>query len=209
MDIENGIIAKWQEEKGFGFIRPKDGGKELFFYINQYSHRHKRPQTSLEVQFYKSIDSKGRVCAIDVAPIKGHKDNGYQIRQKLNSIILLTLFCSLLYFLYISKLVPIELTYFYGIMSVLAFSMYAKDKNAAEWGRWRTSESTLHLLSVLGGWPGAAVAQSFLRHKSKKMSFRVTYWVTVITNCCALFWFTTSNGNLWLNNMIQNLSDYL
>jgi uncharacterized membrane protein YsdA (DUF1294 family) len=48
-------------------------------------------------------------------------------------------------------------------MSVIAIIMYAKDKNAAEWGRWRTPEITLHLLSLLGGWPGAGIAQSYLR----------------------------------------------
>ncbi len=31
--------------------------------------------------------------------------------------------------------------------------MYIKDKNAAELGKWRTSESTLHTLSLLGGLP--------------------------------------------------------
>jgi uncharacterized membrane protein YsdA (DUF1294 family) len=32
--------------------------------------------------------------------------------------------------------------------------IYAKDKRAAEWGKWRTSESTLHTVSLIGGWPG-------------------------------------------------------
>jgi len=89
-------------------------------------------------------------------------------------------------------------------MSVAAFIIYAKDKNAAEWGEWRTSESTLHILSLLGGWPGAKIAQSFLRHKSKKISFRVIYWVTVAANCGALYWLITSSGSIWLKNIIKN-----
>jgi uncharacterized membrane protein YsdA (DUF1294 family) len=83
--------------------------------------------------------------------------------------------------------------------------MYVKDKNAAELGIWRTSESTLHTWSLLGGWPGAALAQSFLRHKSKKVSFRITYWVTVIANCCFLYWLATPKGSLWLKTIIRKL----
>ena len=84
--------------------------------------------------------------------------------------------------------------------------MYAKDKSAAESGNWRTAESTLHILSLLGGWPGAAIAQSFLRHKSKKLSFRVTYWITVFMNCGALYWVITPKGSLWLRTIINKIN---
>ncbi len=49
MNIENGIITDWNEEKGFGFISPNAGGKTIFFHINDYSHRHKRPLRNPEV----------------------------------------------------------------------------------------------------------------------------------------------------------------
>jgi uncharacterized membrane protein YsdA (DUF1294 family) len=83
--------------------------------------------------------------------------------------------------------------------------MYAKDKNAAQWGAWRTSESTLHSISLVGGWPGASIAQSYLRHKSKKTSFKVTYWVTIIVNCGGLWWLITPEGSMWLENMMNNI----
>jgi uncharacterized membrane protein YsdA (DUF1294 family) len=83
--------------------------------------------------------------------------------------------------------------------------MYAKDKNAAMRDRWRTPESTLHTLSLLGGWPGARIAQSFLRHKSKKNSFRCTYWVTVIVNCGALYWLVTPEGSKWLQSILIHI----
>ncbi len=77
---------------------------------------------------------------------------------------------------------------FYMVVSIITFTVYAIDKSAATKGTWRTSESTLHLLSLVGGWPGALVAQQKLRHKSKKQFFRFVYWITVALNCALLSW---------------------
>ncbi|WP_293937380.1 DUF1294 domain-containing protein [Iodobacter sp.] len=77
----------------------------------------------------------------------------------------------------------------YLLMSIVAFIAYAVDKSAAKNNRWRTQESTLHFLGLLGGWPGALLAQWVLRHKSKKAAFMVVFWATVLINCVALAWF--------------------
>jgi uncharacterized membrane protein YsdA (DUF1294 family) len=82
----------------------------------------------------------------------------------------------------------------YLAASSITFIAYAWDKSAAKNGRWRTQESTLHLLSLVGGWPGALVAQKTLRHKSRKQSFQFTFWVTVAINCSALGWALSSFG---------------
>ncbi len=202
MNKKKGIISNWNEEKGFGFITPNSGGKSIFFHINDYSLRHKRPLKKLSVQYFISTDPKGRLCAIDVAPLKGHKNNGREIRQKIFSLCLFSIFSIVIYVLLESEFIPIELVFLYAIMSFVAFLMYAKDKNAAERDRWRTPESTLHTVALLGGWPGARIAQSFLRHKSKKKSFRFTYWITVIINCGALYWLVTPEGNNWLQSIL-------
>lgn len=73
-------------------------------------------------------------------------------------------------------------------MSLLTIALYARDKRAAARGAWRTPESTLHLLALLDGWPGALVAQQWFRHKSRKASFQLAFWATVALNLCALWW---------------------
>jgi uncharacterized membrane protein YsdA (DUF1294 family) len=71
-------------------------------------------------------------------------------------------------------------------LNLLTFFVYRRDKHAAGKGAWRTSESTLHLWSLAGGWPGAWCAQQVLRHKSRKQPFRAVYWATVALHCAAL-----------------------
>jgi uncharacterized membrane protein YsdA (DUF1294 family) len=67
-----------------------------------------------------------------------------------------------------------------GGVSVVTFAIYAWDKQRAVKAGGRTPESTLHLLELLGGWPGALLAQQFLRHKNAKRSFQVTFWIIVV-----------------------------
>ena len=82
----------------------------------------------------------------------------------------------------------------YFVLGLITYGMYAKDKAAAQSGEWRTPESTLHLLSILGGWVGAMVAQTYLRHKSQKPEFRMTYYLTVVINLAVLLFIMAGGG---------------
>lgn len=70
----------------------------------------------------------------------------------------------------------------YLATSAVCFGFYAADKSAARSGDWRVCEKTLLLTGLLGGWPGAIVAQQVLRHKTQKASFRVAFWASVVAN---------------------------
>lgn len=83
---------------------------------------------------------------------------------------------------------PVAVAWLYGGLSLIAFVAYGVDKSAAANGRWRISESTLQLLGLLGGWPGAAVAQRLFRHKVSKLSFQSLFWITVVLNLAVLIW---------------------
>ncbi len=56
---------------------------------------------------------------------------------------------------------------------------YGLDKRKAKLAHRRIKENTLHLLELLGGWPGAFAAQRYFHHKTQKTSFQVVFWMIV------------------------------
>jgi len=83
---------------------------------------------------------------------------------------------------------PAALWAAYGVISVVCFVLYAVDKHAARRGLPRTRERTLLLAGFAGGWPGALLAQRWLRHKSAKAEFLAKFWGTVGANLACFCW---------------------
>lgn len=65
----------------------------------------------------------------------------------------------------------------YVVVSLATMGAYAWDKSAAGRGKRRIRERTLHAMEVLGGWPGALLAQQLFRHKRRKLSFLLVTWL--------------------------------
>jgi uncharacterized membrane protein YsdA (DUF1294 family) len=86
--------------------------------------------------------------------------------------------------------------------SAIAFVMYGIDKRRAVKNEPRISERTLHLLSILGGWPGAHLAQRLFRHKTLKISFRLVFWLTVAVHLAIIGWGIWSG---WPFEAVRNL----
>jgi uncharacterized membrane protein YsdA (DUF1294 family) len=100
-----------------------------------------------------------------------------------------TLFLAVICGLAARGILPLEVPAVYLAASLAAVIAYGIDKSAAQSGAWRTRERTLHVPALMGGWPGALVAQTVFRHKSRKASFRIAFRATVALNCGALMWF--------------------
>lgn len=99
--------------------------------------------------------------------------------------------------------IPLQVPIIYTLMSLVTFIAYAYDKSSARNRRWRTQERTLHLMSLFCGWPGALIAQRLFRHKTAKMEFLVTFWLSVVVNCAVLGWYVMKGGaafwpELWM-----------
>ncbi len=72
-------------------------------------------------------------------------------------------------------------------MSGITFLAYGWDKQQAREKQWRMPEAKLHILEVIGGWPGAFLAQRRLRHKCSKVSYQVVFWLIVLAYQLAAF----------------------
>ncbi len=83
---------------------------------------------------------------------------------------------------------PLWIGAVYFAVSLVTVGFYAWDKNRARKSGGRTPEITLHLLELLGGWPGALLAQRILRHKNLKVSYQVTFWLIVLLHLGAWAW---------------------
>ncbi len=191
---KKGRIRSWNDQKGFGFIEPSEGGKQVFIHITAFSNRNRQPENDEVVSYALSTDKQGRPCASN-ATLAGDR---LPVRVK-SSHKAVPVFCAILFLCAVgilvakSKLPPLILG-LYLIASLITFLVYAVDKSAAKLGTWRTSEGTLQWLSLLGGWPGALIAQQILRHKSKKRSFRAVFRIMVFLNVSALVWMATPEG---------------
>ena len=82
--------------------------------------------------------------------------------------------------------VPLAVFSVYAVASMAAFVAYGMDKSAARRQLRRTPERTLHALGLAGGWPGALIAQSLFRHKTRKQPFQAVFWTTSALNCAGL-----------------------
>lgn len=93
----------------------------------------------------------------------------------------------------------------YGVMSIATFTVYGWDKASAKLGRWRTPESTLHILGLICGWPGGLAAQQLIRHKSSKREFLTVFWVTVALNIAAVSYLIWSGENGIINQGMNKI----
>ena len=85
----------------------------------------------------------------------------------------------------------------YGVVSLIAYCLYWSDKRKAQTNSWRTPENILHAVELAGGWPGALIAQQVFRHKTRKVSYQVLFWVIVLLH--QVFWLDQLflGGTLW------------
>lgn len=64
-------------------------------------------------------------------------------------------------------------------INAFAFFLYWHDKRQARTRGWRVPEAVLLLTGLLGGTPASFAAQRLFRHKTKKFSFQMSFWLIV------------------------------
>ena len=202
-----GKINKWNDEKGFGFISPQGGGPSVFLHINSFTNRQRRPLGNEIITYDLRTDAKGREQAARVAFAGENFPSAIPSERKIFSFVLIFAFLVFVAGAVLIGKLPLMLLGIYVIASVVAFIAYASDKSAAQNNEWRTKENTLHLIALIGGWPGALMAQKLLRHKSKKESFQVVFRITVLINSGVLAWFFTREGAIVLRSIVTGIKE--
>ena len=189
-----GKITTWKDDQGFGFITPNGGGKDVFIHVKSIANSRKRPIGNEFVSYQVSTDAKGRLNAIEVDYVGDFKDKPVTIGKSAYPVWFTLIFLTLMCLAVFLETLPLFVLVIYSISSLLTFILYWLDKRAAENGTQRTPESTLQLLSLVGGWPSGLFAQRIFRHKSTKKSFQFVYWLTVFFNIAVLFVMTSPSG---------------
>lgn len=182
----DGSLKTWNDERGFGFIEAANGGPEIFVHIKAFEARSGRPTLGQPLSFEVESGRDGRKQAVRVRP--QHPVRPLPRRSNSPSqwgtASYFAIPAFFLFFVAVSVIwqVPQWVGAVYLVASALCYFRYRQDKAAATAGNRRVPESTLIALGLLGGWPGAIIAQQTLRHKSSKAAFRSAFWASVVVN---------------------------
>jgi len=171
-----GIVVKFDDKRGFGFIRTKELPKDVFVHIQevheqqnlsrgiQEVHEQQNLSRGQKVQFDTKQTTKG-LSAVNVIP--GAKQTSPFFLYGMTAVI-------------IAYIVSVNLT---------TFLFYGYDKMIAGGSFLRVPELVLQGLSLSGGSPAGLIAQKFFRHKTVKGSFQLVYWAIVVVQVIVLAWF--------------------
>lgn len=194
---------RWNDERGFGFVVPHGGGGDVFAHVSAFPGS-RRPAQGDRVQFTATRDTSGRLRADSVRidgvmridGVTGPQPHTPPPRRRATrslkrvrwaaGIAALTTLLAVIVARSGAGQAWLIIVAVYVLASLLTFAAYHRDKAAAQRGEWRVPESTLHIFALLGGWPGAFIAQVRLRHKTIKAGFQTGFWLTVLANLAVL-----------------------
>lgn len=188
---ETGTVKAWNGDRGFGFVA-RAGEPDLFLHVRAFPRGTEEPKVGDRVTFEVDVDAGGKPRAAHALPA------GVRYTPPVHPTPPIIGFLAIAAFIAIYVLVvlfwwppPIWVLALYVGLSIVAFIYYGLDKSAARDHRRRVAETTLIMIGMLGGWPGAIIGQQVFRHKTAKVTFRAVFWVSVLIN---VFVFTLLNA---------------
>lgn len=197
-----GRLTDWNDDRGFGYIKPLDGGPTVFVHISEFPSDQRRPYVTDLLTYDLGADDRGRIRAINVRFLSAAharssgRESASTVPMSTQPLVMPGAFVAIVALASLVGALAWWVPFTYLGMSVLTFAAYAGDKRAAQAGEWRTSESALILLGLLCGWPGGLAARRILRHKTRKQPFRAFFWASAVTNVIMLVVLATTMQSL-------------
>lgn len=211
-----GSVVFWRDDKGFGFVLCEQTQQKLFFHIRDHAGSTGRPQTGDLLYFSQAKDKRGRDIAApwrfataktSASPAEHNTNSNKstdhsiyyanQLALWFRIAFLIAVVAALLFgqLLYVLPLLYLE-------ASIFTYWLYKADKEAAiaRHGN-RLAEQSLQLFALIGGWPGAYLAQRQLAHKRSKLSFRREFGFVIVGNALLVIWLLSPWGEQFLARM--------
>lgn len=188
-----GRVSQWDAAKGLGFVQPEGGGERLLLRRAdlQGRLRTQAPQPGEPVRFERAADGRRALRVYSLAPPPARAAAPAPSASRpagpgSNRLLVIPVFALLLGLLHWQQPLPRPVPLLYGALSTALFLVYGLDKWAARKGQSRVAEGSLHLIALMGGWPGALLGQQLFRHKTAKPSFLRLTWAMVALNIALL-----------------------
>lgn len=210
LPLIHGTVSYWRDDKGFGFVSTEQAGR-VFFHIRDFHPAPlKRPQQGDTLSFQLGMDKQKRpyALAIQFQNRAGHcakaatvcgpnlekvHHQAWCFRYVFFALLVLSLLAGCFIFTF-----PL----FYLEASLFTYWLYQIDKKLACSGQTsRLPEESLQMFSLIGGWPGALVAQKHLRHKVHKAPFQREFRFVIYGNSCFLLWLLSEPGSEFLRKV--------
>lgn len=80
------------------------------------------------------------------------------------------------------------LSYYFILINVISFILFANDKQRAEKKRWRIPEAWLFFVSLIGGSLGGLLSMNIMKHKTRKVKFTIGMPILLIINFIGWFY---------------------
>ncbi len=83
-NIYRGRLERWDDDKGFGFVRPESSSKEIFIHISALKNVSRRPVVGDVISFRVEADDKGKSRAANaaIAGVPIIKPRSAKVREK-------------------------------------------------------------------------------------------------------------------------------
>ena len=79
--LNQGRLKTWKDDRGFGFIKPDDGGKDVFLHISALKGAGRRPKVGDRILYQLVVQPNGKVSAAQ-ASIQGVRPRLFSTKGK-------------------------------------------------------------------------------------------------------------------------------